>query len=176
MVTRRQFLKAGIVGGAALAALGAWYWSRKDTGRVSGPAFKLDVTGYDIVAALVPAILAGALPQDDEHDGRTATIDRVVNSVELTIAGLGAAAQEEIRQLFALLGFAPTRVLLGGLVPAWREASVADVSAFLQRWRFSRLALLRSAYAALHDLVLGAWYANDASWAAIGYPGPPEVS
>jgi hypothetical protein len=31
---------------------------------------------------------------------------------------------------------------------------------------------LRSAYQALHDLVLGAWYANPANWDAIGYPGP----
>jgi hypothetical protein len=24
----------------------------------------------------------------------------------------------------------------------------------------------------MHDLVLGAWYANPSNWAAIGYPGP----
>ena len=29
--------------------------------------------------------------------------------------------------------------------------------------------------AAVHDLVLGAWYAQPESWEAIGYPGPPEV-
>ena len=47
-----------------------------------------------------------------------------------------------------------------------------QVSAFLQDWRLHRLGLLRTAYHALHDLVLGAWYAQPASWEAIGYPGP----
>jgi len=35
-----------------------------------------------------------------------------------------------------------------------------------------RFALLRIAYHALHDLVLGAWYAQPSNWVAIGYPGP----
>jgi hypothetical protein len=50
-----------------------------------------------------------------------------------------------------------------------------EVAAFLQGWRTSRLGLLRSAYAALHDLVLGAWYGTPDTWEAIGYPGPPEI-
>ena len=40
---------------------------------------------------------------------------------------------------------------------------------FLRRWQHSRLDLLKSGYQALHDLVLGAWYADPQSWAAIGY-------
>ena len=42
----------------------------------------------------------------------------------------------------------------------------------MQDWRLHRFALLRTAYGALHDLSLGAWYAQPASWNAIGYPGP----
>jgi hypothetical protein len=52
---------------------------------------------------------------------------------------------------------------------------VEQVSAFLQDWRLHRLGLLRSAYHALHDLVLGAWYAQPASWLAAGYPGPMKA-
>ena len=55
---------------------------------------------------------------------------------------------------------------------AWADATPAQVAAFLQDWRVSRVGLLRSAYGAMHDLVLGAWYADPSSWAAIGYPGP----
>lgn len=171
MLTRRRFLKVGLVGGAGLAVLGTLYWQRAQR-HENVAAFKLDVTGREIVAALAPAILAGTLP---EGEGRAAAIERLVDGVEKAIAGLGAAAQDEVRQLFALLGFAPTRILLAGVTPVWREASVADVPAFLERWRFSRLDLLQSAYAALHDLVLGAWYGGDDAWEAIGYPGPPEV-
>jgi hypothetical protein len=46
------------------------------------------------------------------------------------------------------------------------------VADFLQSWRKHRLAMPQTAYLALHDLVLGSWYADPSSWAAIGYPGP----
>jgi hypothetical protein len=58
----------------------------------------------------------------------------------------------------------------------WGEASEAEVGAFLDGWRGSSLGLLRSGYHALHDLILGAWYADPATWAALGYPGPPKVT
>jgi hypothetical protein len=48
--------------------------------------------------------------------------------------------------------------------------------AFLESWRHSRFDLLKSGYAALHDIIFGAWYAHPDSWESIGYPGPPEVS
>ncbi|MDS4072217.1 MAG: hypothetical protein RKL24_03600 [Defluviicoccus sp.] len=171
MLTRRQFLKVGVVGSAGLAALGALYWAHERS-QADVAAFKLDVTGREIVAALAPAILAGALPEDGY---RAAAVERVVDGVEQAVAGLSASAQGEVRQLFALLGFAPTRILLGGVTVPWREARAADAAAFLERWRFSRFDLLQSAYAALHDLVLGAWYGGSDAWETIGYPGPPEV-
>ena len=43
------------------------------------------------------------------------------------------------------------------------------------RWRDSRFELLRSAYAALHQLVFAAWYANPRAWFATGYAGPPSL-
>src|SRR5947208_2488631 len=60
----------------------------------------------------------------------------------------------------------------------WPEASFASVTAFLTRWRDSRFALLQSAYGALHQLVMAAWYGSPNAWPAIGYAGPPllEVS
>jgi hypothetical protein len=43
------------------------------------------------------------------------------------------------------------------------------------RWRDSRFELQRASYRALTQLIQAAWYGNSASWAAIGYPGPPAV-
>ena len=57
----------------------------------------------------------------------------------------------------------------------WPDAPTAEVAAFLEAWRRHRATLLRSGYAALHDLVLGTWYADRDAWAAIGYPGPPSL-
>lgn len=171
MATRRQFLKAGLIGGAALAGLGAYYAMR----RASAPAAPGQPGPGEraIIAAIVPAVLAGMLPVSGE--ARQAAIDKTVAGVAAAIAGLSAGAQEEIGELFALLNVAPARMLLAGVWSPWEQAAPDEVAAFLQRWRASRFALLRSAYGALHDLVLGAWYGDAGSWAGIGYPGPPEV-
>ncbi len=173
MLTRRQFIKAGIVGGAALTAAGLFYSRGLKEAPAGAVPQGLTLPGRTIIAAIVPAILAGVLPAAGE--ARQKAIVQTVDGVGVAIAGLSAAAQKELAELFALLGFAPARVLLAGLWPRWEEASAADIAAFLQGWRTSRLGLLRSAYAALHDLVLGAWYGMPEAWPAIGYPGPPEI-
>jgi hypothetical protein len=173
MLTRRQFIRAGLVGSAALAAAGLFYSRSLKEGSSGAVPPGLTFSQRAIVAALVPAILAGVLPAAGE--ARRQAIAQTVDGVGVAIAGLSAAAQQELAELFALLGFAPARVLLAGLWPAWEEAAPEQVAAFLHGWRFSRFALLRSAYAGLHDLVLGAWYGTPESWPAIGYPGPPEM-
>lgn len=173
MVTRRQFIKAGLIGGVALTAAGLFY-SRSLKEALSTAASRgLTLSVRTIIAALVPAMLAGVLPESGE--ARRKAIAQTVDGVGVAIAGLSAAAQKELSELFALLGISPVRVLLAGLWPRWEEASPAEIAAFLQGWRMSRLELLRSAYAALHDLVLGAWYGNPDTWEGIGYPGPPEM-
>ena len=71
-----------------------------------------------------------------------------------------------------IAALAPARRLLAGVSGGWSGADAAQVSAFLQDWRFHRFDMLQSAYHALHDLIIGAWYADPSTWAAIGYPGP----
>ena len=88
------------------------------------------------------------------------------------IGNLPLPVQKEVQDLFGLLALAPARRLLTGVSTGWLDASEMEVTAFLQGWRLHRFALLRTAYGALHDLSLGAWYAQPANWAAIGYPGP----
>ncbi|MBI4756663.1 MAG: hypothetical protein HY778_14850 [Betaproteobacteria bacterium] len=174
MVTRRQFLMVGAGAAVLLTAAGMYQGIRER--RVAAAGFAqgpLDERARQIVGALVPVMLAGALPAEPS---RRVTVARVVDGVGEAVAGLGAAAQEELRQLFALLDLAPARVLLCGLWSPWPQAGEQDIARILERWRFSSLGLLRAAYAALHDLVLGAWYAREESWPAIGYPGPPEVA
>lgn len=176
MPTRRTFLIAGTAGAAALALAG-WFASTREAG---GPAAGrdraefADTDGGAIVAAVVPVLLAGALP--DDPAAAAASVRATVAAVGETIAGLPPAAQDELDRLFALLAFAPARVALAGVSSPWREASPDEIAAFLARFRTSRFALLRSAYGAFHQLVFGAWYANPGAWPAIGYPGPPQLS
>ena len=158
MTSRRQFLQTGLAGSLLLGVAGC-----------SSPS--AGGTRTKIISAIAAAILADALPT--AADALEKSLAATVLGVEQAIAGLAPATQGEIGQLFDLLAFPPTRILVAGVWPAWDVALPEEISAFLQSWRSSRFDLLRSGYAGLHDLVLGAWYASSASWAAIGYPGPP---
>jgi hypothetical protein len=165
--SRRTFLKASAFGALVLAAGGGIY-------RVMHPAaqhpFVLDGAARTALDAIVPAILAGAIPGD--AGARALAVAATTGRVHQTILGLPPATQKEVQDLFGLLALAPARRLLAGVRHDWADASVEEVHAFLQDWRVHRLGLLRTAYQALHDLVLGSWYSDPDHWAAIGYPGP----
>ncbi len=176
MLTRRTFLFAGLAGSAALA-VSLWLRGPRDdaSGAASAPrAGELGVDAADVLGAVVPVFLDGALPPD--RAAAQGAIRETVASIGAAIAGLPPAAQHELAQLFSLLGFAPARIVLARVDSPWREASRDEVAAFLERWRTSGFLLFRSAYAALHQLVFAAWYGNPASWPAIGYPGPPRLT
>jgi hypothetical protein len=164
---RRSFLKVGALAALCLAAGGGIY-------RYSHPAapagFVLDGEARAALEAILPVILAGAMPAGPEQGA--ARIPATVERVHQTILGLPLAAQQEVQDLFCLLALAPARRVLTNISHGWAKATEPEVAAFLQGWRTHRIGQLRVAYGALHDLVLGSWYSDPASWAAIGYPGP----
>jgi len=169
-MNRRTLLQAGVAGGAALL-LGRWLYTAT-TPQPAAPG-TLDASARTILAAIIPVLLDGALPGG--ADAGAAHAETLIG-VEQTIAGLPPATRAELAELFSLLGFAPTRCLVAGVWAPWPQASREAVAAFLASWRDSRFTLLRSAYGALHQIVLAAWYANSRSWPAIGYAGPPALS
>ena len=167
--SRRSFLKAGVVGALVLAAGGGIYRAMQSPHL---ERFVLDGEARAALDAIVPAMLSGALPAGAQE--RQAAIAATVDGVHTAIANLPLPVQKEVQDLFGLLALAPARRLLTGVSGGWAQASEGAVTAFLQDWRLHRFALLRTAYSALHDLSLGAWYAQPASWSAIGYPGPMQ--
>ena len=156
---------------ALVLAAGGGLYRMTHTGQAQ--PFVLEGEARAALRAIVPALLAGALPADPQQ--RAQAVAATVERVHQTILGLPLATQKEVQDLFGLLALPPARRLLAGVTPAWSEAREDEVAAFLQDWRSHGLGLLRTAYQALHDLVLGAWYSDPAHWAAIGYPGPPEA-
>ena len=161
-LSRRTFLTTGGLAALTIAICGgAWRYSHP----APAGAFGMTDDARAILGAIIPVMLAGALSDP-------AAIPATTERVHHAIAGLPLAAQQEIQGLFQLLAFGPARRLLAGVPQDWRQAGAPQVHAFLQSWRLHRFADFRVAYAALHDLILGAWYAEPSSWAAIGYPGP----
>ena len=170
-LTRRTLLKAGIAGGAVLL-LARWYTQTAAPMLADARYVVLDRRAQAIVTAIVPVLLAGALPISHGDDVVRAD---VLANVDQAIAGLPPAARKQVEQLFALLAFGPSRCLLAGVWTPWPEASSDSIAAFLVRWRDSRFAMLRSAYGALHQLIVAAWYGSPRAWPAIRYPGPPSL-
>ena len=168
-MNRRIFLKVGVAGAAAFAVAGWWTTLRKRPSDMSA----LDADASAIVSAIVPAMLQGALPTAEAE--RAAAIEATTANVDRAIRGLPPAARDELGRLFMLLALPVARRALAGVAAPWPEAGVAEIAAFLDRWRDSGWALKRSAYDALHQLIVAAWYGNPRAWAAIGYPGPPAL-
>jgi hypothetical protein len=168
MITRRSFLKIGVAGAITLAAGGALYrWSRP---AVTPNRFVLEGDAWRVLAAVIPAMLGPALPA--ESAARAVAVQAAAGRVRDAVLGLPPATQKEVQDLFGLLALGPARRLLAGVSGGWEQADPRQVAAFLQSWRTHRLATLQVAYMALHDLILGAWYADPSTWEAIGYPGP----
>jgi hypothetical protein len=174
MFTRRDFLKVGATGAFVLASVRLGRSqpvpSHRD-GVMDAPA--LDAGAREVLAAIVPVMLAGALPAD--RSARSERTAATIDGVDHAVAGLPAHAQTDLRDLFTLLGFAPTRWLLARVRRPWREAPEREVAAFLESWRASGWALKQQAYQAFHELVFAAYYADSESWPDIGYPGPPVL-
>lgn len=161
---RRTLLKSTVFGAVALACAGL---VATITGR--DPAADRD----QVLRALAPAILAGAMAADGP--GRTADLARALAGARQAVAQLPPAVRADLDQLFGLLAAAPTRWTLAGVREGWDTVSPRRAAEFLEHWRDHRVALFRAGYLALRDLVLSAWYADEASWAAVGYPGPPDL-
>jgi hypothetical protein len=160
VIDRRTFLKTGFAGTLLLACVGH-------------VAAASDDEEASMLTAISAALLVGML--SGQPAARTEALSSTVAGVRQAVAGLPPHLQSEIADLFSLLRFSLTRRFLAGVSAPWAEAREEDVAAFLESWRHSRFSLLQTAYGALHDLVLGAWYARPEHWAAIGYPGTPEV-
>jgi hypothetical protein len=168
---RRTFIKAGVAGGVVLV-LARWIVTSPSPGESSEVGvWTLEPSARRIIASIAPVLLKGALPADASVEA----LAEVVAGVDRAVAGLPPGSRKELAQLFALLSFAPTRCLIAGVWSPWPDASRASVSAFLDAWRNSRFALLHSAYDALHQLILAAWYGNPRAWPVIGYGGPPSL-
>lgn len=162
--SRRSFLKMGLAGVAALAALGGGY-AVLHKGKGPGK-YVLDDAAKQVFSAIIPVLLAGALPPGPEP------VQQALGRIQNAIASLALSSQQELADLLKLLASSVGRRYLAGVDDDWSQAKPAQVTAFLQKWRSHRSPTLQTGYQALHDLVIGPWYGDESTWAGIGYPGP----
>ena len=183
-LSRRSFLKTGVGGALFLGTVsmtaGLSGCATDPAGRISAVDSRMDA-GYhfsflskDDIAlfeALLPAIFAGALPE--EPGERKFEIAATIERIDQGIIQFGAPNQKELRKLFDLLNFAPTRIMLARVWSDWPSVTTKEADAFLSRWRDSGIGLLNNGYIALTKISNVAFYGHENQWHLTGYPGPP---
>lgn len=171
MWSRRRFIFVGAAG--ALAAGAIWVAPRVMKSGAAPKGSVLVSENQDMLRAVASAVLGPALPT--AGTGRAESIARVLTATGALIDNFPPSTRREVADLFGLLALKPARVLLG-YSGDWPEAEASAVTSFLVGLRDSSIALKQQAYFALHDMVLGSYYAEPMTWAPTGYPGPPKLA
>ena len=113
-MNRRTFLKVGVAGACVLAL--ARSIDREVFAQQNPPGSldlkKLANKDAACIAALAPAVLKGALP--DDPVARQVAINEVVEAFDRAVAGLSPALQKEVEELLSLLTFSVTRRFIAG--------------------------------------------------------------
>ncbi len=167
---RRNLLKIGLASGAVLTLAGG------GTALLYEPAWRegrLTETGRRVLGAVARAVLDGTLPAD--AGTQQAAIASHLERMDATLRAMPPATQREVGDLLALLALPPGRLALASLATDWARGGVAQIQTALQAMRSSRLALRQQAYHALRDLTHAAYFADSATWAQLGYPGPTKI-
>ncbi len=133
----------------------------------------LSPVAREVFASVGQAVLDKSLPA--AAGPRQTAIKELLGRVDTLVQALPPHAQDELSQLLSLLGSTVGRRTLAGLGPAWADASTTEVQQALRGMRVSSLALRQQAYAALHDIATGAYFADAATWPMLGYPGPLKI-
>lgn len=167
--TRRDVLKVG-AGFAAIATVGT---TLGGCGKGSAPPAQsyafLRPDDVALFTALVPGVVAelGRFPPEQ----RAKLLERTVRGIDGSCAALDFGGRGELRKLFDLLAIKPVRYLFAG-IGDWKNASPADIEAFLGRWQGSRFGTLNAGGNVLVKLAALNFYLQPESWPSTGYPGP----
>ncbi|MCW8857749.1 MAG: hypothetical protein OQJ95_10330 [Kangiella sp.] len=174
--TRRTILKSSLWGSLAIAS-GISIWQLSLTESVEAlegddhPYRFLTLDERMLLWALIPAYLYPAVQQGDDKLKLV-----ILQNIDGAINGLPQSTQDELRQLFSLLSFQLSKALVAGIWTRWNKASIDSLQFFLASWQESYLALLRTGYLGLHQIIMGSYYGEPMSWQLIGYPGPPQFN
>ena len=172
LLSRRGVLRVGAVASAFLATAGVGASLGGCSANSSARGFSvLRSSDLAILRALIPVMLAGSVADGSMPGAAKTTLSKLDDNLN----HLSPALLTLTRQLFDVLAMPVTRGPLTGVWGRWENASPEQTQAFLQRWKNSSLSLLKMGHGSLVQLVMMSWYECPQSWAACGYPGPPNL-
>ena len=122
-----------------------------------------------MLTAVATSVLASMLPDDPAARRRASSIP--CRGCGRPFPGCRRSRRRRSLNCFAALLSAQPAIRRRAGFPSWNSASEAEVTAFSRGLAAEPFHVVPGAYAALHDLVFGAWYARPEHWEAIDYPG-----
>jgi hypothetical protein len=165
-LSRRGFLALAGSSAAlgALARLPAAALSTAAADAGSPAAFFSDYEA-EILTQVVERIVDSGLPDAPlvRDTAAVATIDRLCRGLDPELTG-------PLPTLLRAVEWGP--YVFDWSFARFTELDAAGKDASLRGWMTSRLGLRRLGFQALKNLSLLGWYAQEASWTAIGYQGP----
>jgi hypothetical protein len=176
---RRSFIKKGFVGSVLFGLEPAISFAQKNTSKTSDGSNSqnnvtyafLDNEDVKFFEAICPVMLGRVASFDSWPPDNI--VSEVIKGVDVAIGDLSLATQDDLKTLFKLLSFRPTRYMITGVWSNWEDTDYKTIDRAMDNWSVARFNIWRSAYDGLRKLVLASWYANPKSWRKIGYPGPP---
>ncbi len=168
MDDRRGFLKRGLWGGALLAlggGLGLTIWPTRVAWRPARALVIFDEKQFAILAAVAARVVRapGADPVELAH------------RAEAALALAPDESQSDFKKLLGLFDNAFAGLLFDGRARPFTRLAPEEQDAALDHWRDSHLVIRRSGYHAMRKILLASYYATEASWAGVGYQGPPQI-
>lgn len=153
------------MGGALLAVgggAGLSLWPGRLVHRPTAALLALTPGTFNVMAAIAARVVTapGANPVAIAH------------TIDASLARATVEARNDLLGVLRLFDSAVIGVLDGRLGP-FTTLSGDEQDRALLAWRDSRLVLRRGAYKALKNLAATSHYRKDATWASVGYPGPP---
>jgi len=171
MTTRRGFLKLGFWGGLLLFAGGGTLALRRTRLRASPARLRFfSPAEHSVFSAVCDRIIVV------EDGAPTASQVGVASKADGVLAAAAAETQRDFRRLLALFDNALVGLLVRGSLAPFTALRPEEQDATLEAWDRHRLPVLRTGFQAMKRLACACYYASPESYAAVGYPGPPEIA
>lgn len=169
-LSRRQFIRLGLLGGAVVAS-GATVSSLAGCSRRAEPAdgfLHLRPADIALLTPLVPVLLADAFPVNEDN------LRKALQGMDTLLDYSAPGARADVFELLDFLQLAPARWFLTGSWRAFDAMDDAQARAAVAQWAGRNLALSRLALRALAAPLQWAWYMTPEGSRSTGYPGPPR--
>lgn len=168
-MSRRTLFKVGL-GGTALLAVGGIGLSLQGSRlrEPRRPLKVLDTLEFSVLAAFADRLAPHQPPFP------TAWELQVAESVDLHLSTIHPGDATDFRKALALLESAVAGAIFDGRFRPFTACTPEAQDATMAAWRTSSVGIRRQAFRAMSGLCHAAYFGSKESYAAVGYPGPPD--